>query len=365
MYLHWIPLPFSTYWLPFQEWQFTDLLNLSAFRLRHIARAIQISTSDGEVLQGWHAVPSQLSSSIAGSSLQAQDGECCTRGGPSEALREELFDKALADASHPALIYFHGQAGTRGVYNRVELLRALASQLQAHVIAIDYRGFGGSTGTPSQEGLLQDALAAWSWIRARRSTNIFLYGQSLGAAVALQLAVRLESLHNKTLGDGLDSPAKEEHAPVSSRSAGLPSGLILDAPFSSARAAALRHPLYRPLAAVPALRNRLIRAMVDRWENETAVEQVRCPMLIFGGGRDGVVGPEGAVQLMKAAAKARGNDQTATLLLVEDGLHTNMYASEEWLVSLSRFLAEPGSAQEEQWLRRDGGSSPLSLPTFS
>jgi abhydrolase domain-containing protein 12 len=56
-----------------------------------------------------------------------------------------------------------------------------------------YRGFGDSSGTPSEPGLLQDALAIWEWVHSRTGpdTRVFVYGQSLGTAVGIKLAAAL------------------------------------------------------------------------------------------------------------------------------------------------------------------------------
>ncbi len=60
------------------------------------------------------------------------------------------------------------------------------------VLAIDYRGFGGSSGTPSEAGLLHDAEAAYRAARAKgyAPADIVVLGESLGSGVALKLAAR-------------------------------------------------------------------------------------------------------------------------------------------------------------------------------
>lgn len=60
---------------------------------------------------------------------------------------------------------------------------AFPSRLNANVLAIDYRGFADSTGTPSEEGLLIDARAAWDWLLSK--------GHSLGTDVAAKVAAQL------------------------------------------------------------------------------------------------------------------------------------------------------------------------------
>ncbi|MEQ8798287.1 MAG: alpha/beta hydrolase [Salinisphaeraceae bacterium] len=102
------------------------------------------------------------------------------------------------------LLHFHGNAGNIG--DRVDLL-ALFHHIGLSVLIIDYRGYGQSTGQPSESGTYRDAEAAWSHLVESRETppdRIILHGQSLGGAVAAWLATKVE-----------------------------PAGLILDSTFTS------------------------------------------------------------------------------------------------------------------------------------
>jgi hypothetical protein len=62
------------------------------------------------------------------------------------------------------------------------------------VLVFDYRGYGRSDGKPSEQNVYEDAQAAWSWLVAVRQTapdKIFIFGRSLGGAVAIDLATRV------------------------------------------------------------------------------------------------------------------------------------------------------------------------------
>ena len=88
------------------------------------------------------------------------------------------------------LLFLHGNGGN--ISHRLEKL-AMYHQLGLAVFIIDYRGYGLSTGTPSEEGTYQDAEAAWSYLTRDRGItdqNIIFYGESLGGAVAAWLAAR-------------------------------------------------------------------------------------------------------------------------------------------------------------------------------
>ncbi|MBE0598433.1 MAG: alpha/beta fold hydrolase [Desulfuromonadales bacterium] len=89
----------------------------------------------------------------------------------------------------PLILYFHG-TGTH-LAREVAGLLELQQQLALPVFAFDYRGFGASQGRPSVDGLFADARAALAFVEASgwRRDQVIYYGHSLGAAVALQLAL--------------------------------------------------------------------------------------------------------------------------------------------------------------------------------
>lgn len=99
------------------------------------------------------------------------------------------FKLLAEDPESRLVIYFHGNAGTVAQGWRTDTYRVLASAQPAkiHVMAIDYRGFGKSTGSPNEQGLIQDGITL---VRYAMETvgiapeRIVLVGQSLGSAVA-------------------------------------------------------------------------------------------------------------------------------------------------------------------------------------
>jgi hypothetical protein len=83
---------------------------------------------------------------------------------------------------------FHGNAGNIG--HRVPIAIKLQEDLGCNVFMLEYRGYGFSTGTPDEHGLLVDGQTALDYIRKRadlKDTEIVVYGQSLGGAVSVQL----------------------------------------------------------------------------------------------------------------------------------------------------------------------------------
>jgi fermentation-respiration switch protein FrsA (DUF1100 family) len=96
-----------------------------------------------------------------------------------------------AASSQGTVLIFHGNAGNMS--HRLDYLQMFHKLGYASLI-IDYRGYGTSTGTPSEEGTYRDAEAAWRWLldeRGIREGDIVLMGESLGAAVAAWLAARV------------------------------------------------------------------------------------------------------------------------------------------------------------------------------
>jgi hypothetical protein len=91
------------------------------------------------------------------------------------------------EEGRPVMIYLHGNAGNLG--DRAEKLKFF-TQKGMGLLAVSWRGFGGSKGFPSEEGLYNDARAAIDYLLNSGIANkdIFIYGESLGTGVAVQLA---------------------------------------------------------------------------------------------------------------------------------------------------------------------------------
>ena len=88
------------------------------------------------------------------------------------------------------VLFLHGNAGN--ISHRLDSVRML-HRLGYSTLIFDYRGYGNSGGTPSEQGTYRDAEAAWRYLTEQRhipSCRIVLFGESLGGAVAAWLAVR-------------------------------------------------------------------------------------------------------------------------------------------------------------------------------
>ncbi len=148
----------------------------------------------------------------------------------------------------PVVLYFHGNGGA--LRYRVDRFRALTAD-GTGLVALSYRGYGGSTGRPTETGLLEDAAAAYAFTAARYPPErIVLWGESLGSGVAVALAAE------KPVGR-----------------------LVLEAPFSSAADVGAGAYWYVPV--------RLL--MKDQFRSDLRVGKVMAPVLVLHGDRDNII----------------------------------------------------------------------------
>lgn len=97
------------------------------------------------------------------------------------------------DNTQTTILYCHGNAGN--ISGRLETIRML-HQAGVNVFIFDYRGYGNSEGTPSENGTYNDAMGAWLYLTNQRNIvpdDILLMGRSLGGSVAAGLAVNVHS----------------------------------------------------------------------------------------------------------------------------------------------------------------------------
>lgn len=91
----------------------------------------------------------------------------------------------------PTILMFHANAGNMG--HRLPLAVVFYRRLGCNVVMLSYRGYGLSSGEPSEAGLRIDAQTMLDWVRAHPTlskTKVIVYGQSIGGAVSIDLAER-------------------------------------------------------------------------------------------------------------------------------------------------------------------------------
>jgi len=107
---------------------------------------------------------------------------------PRENLHAWYFPARQSGDTTPTVLYCHENAGN--ISYGLETVRSFL-EFGVNVLAFDYRGYGRSDGKPSEENVYADARAAWQWLMTvKKATpeNTFIFGRSLGGAVAVDLA---------------------------------------------------------------------------------------------------------------------------------------------------------------------------------
>ncbi len=129
--------------------------------------------------------------------------------------------------SSPVLLWCHGNAGN--VSHRLENIRRL-HQRGISIFIFDYRGYGRSTGVPSEAGLYQDALASYDYLIQQRRISferLIIFGRSLGSSVAVEVAVK-----RSTAGLIVEGAFPSIQAMADHHYYGLPAKWILDVDFN-------------------------------------------------------------------------------------------------------------------------------------
>jgi abhydrolase domain-containing protein 12 len=170
--------------------------------LRNQVTAFTLKTPDQETIHAWHILP-------LGPYQESEQVLVEEPGGLVDDVSKRLTFQLLRDDPESLLVlYFHGAAGTLGSGWRPPSYRAMyaGSPHNIHTVAIDYRGFGSSTGSPSEDGLLTDALTVAEWVMKEAGippSRIAVFSQSLGTAVAISLIHHLASRPEPILFSGV------------------------------------------------------------------------------------------------------------------------------------------------------------------
>ena len=215
---------------------------------------------------------------------------------PDGARLVAWYGKAKPGA--PTLLYFHGNAG--GLAARAPRIQGFMDEGWG-VFMLAYRGYSGSTGSPTEAANIADARLAYDALvrEGVAPASIILYGESLGTGIAARLATE--------------------------RPAG---GLILDAPYTSIVDVAAQ--------AYPFLPVRYL--LKDRYETATLIGKVATPLLILHGERDRVIPVTMGRELFRLANEPK---QLATL---PNAGHSDIYSDgnpardrvRQWLATLKR-----------------------------
>jgi uncharacterized protein len=168
--------------------------------------------------------------------------------------------------SRVTVLFTHGNAGN--LSHRLDRTIFLQARLGADVLLFDYRGYGRSEGRPDEEGTYRDGRAAYRWLVEERKVppdRLVLFGESLGSAVALDLAV--------------SRPCR---------------ALVLEAPFTSVPDMAR--------VVFPFVPRAFVRTQYD---NLAKIHRLRVPLLVLHGERDEVVPFAQGRRLFEAAPEPK------------------------------------------------------------
>jgi alpha-beta hydrolase superfamily lysophospholipase len=218
--------------------------------------------------------------------------------GASQRVRTWWWPAARAGA--PAVLYLHGAKwNLTGQAFRIQALRRLGFS----VFAIDYRGFGDSDGgLPSESSVYADAQAAWQRLAQLQpdASRRYIYGHSLGGAVAIDLAADLQAKQ---------APALAAH------------GLIIESTFTNLSDIA-RSYTYSWVPTQFILR--------QKFDSLAKIGRVGIPVLVVHGTEDRYVSPQFSESLYAAAAGRK------ELLMVEGANHNNsmLLGEEEYRVAM-------------------------------
>jgi uncharacterized protein len=191
----------------------------------------------------------------------------------------------------PVIIYFHGNGGS--LPGRVDRFRRLTAD-GIGLVGVEYRGYGGSSGAPSEQGLIDDAKAGYAFAAARYPVpQIVVWGESLGSGVAVALAAE------KPVGR-----------------------VILEAPFTSTEAVGARRYWYLPVRFL----------MKDQFHSDERIGKVTAPLMIMHGVQDQTVPYAMGEHMFELANKPKH------IVRFLDGGHEDL-DSHGALDAVARFLA--------------------------
>jgi fermentation-respiration switch protein FrsA (DUF1100 family) len=193
-----------------------------------------------------------------------------------------------------SILLLHGNAGNRG--HRFDWMRTF-HDLGWNVFLLDYRGYGGSEGTPTQRGLGQDGDAAVAWLSKQRPGDAIVYfGESIGGSVAIDVATR--------------------HRPA---------GLVLQSCAYDLTEVGRKHYPWLPLGLI----------LKDDWNSRGKIEKLDVPLFSLHGARDSIVPQPQGRAIFDASPTVRKEWWS-----VEDAGHNDLpgMAGDDYYLRVHRFL---------------------------
>lgn len=205
--------------------------------------------------------------------------------------------------NRPTFIYFHENAGNIGF--RLPFCQLLYKKLQVNILVIGYRGYGYSEGIPTEQGLMLDSEAVLNYVFERSDTeihqfidksNVYLFGRSLGGAVALYVSEKLKPNLR---------------------------GIILENTFTS-MGDMVDHifPIIKHVKSI---------LLKNKWESKDRIKFIRNPILFFSSERDELV-PFHQMEELYTLAKLAVFKQK---YLISNGTH-----NESWQLCIDEYVEQ-------------------------
>lgn len=215
-----------------------------------------IKTPDDKTLYAWHILPLELYREHEADLLSEPTGFVSD-------IQSRLAFRLLRDDPESRLvIHFHGAAGTVGSGYRTPNYRALSAgqPRKIHVLTFDYRGYGRSTGTPSERGMILDAISVIEWatnVAGIPPNRIMLFGQSIGTAVNVAVSQHFA----------------QQSPPVLFTGSILVASFVDVATFVSTYSIAGTIPILSPVAKFPKLFAYLKTFIHDKWSTKDHISE--------------------------------------------------------------------------------------------
>lgn len=234
-----------------------------------------------------------------------------------------------ASESAPTIVFFHGNAGNIGY--RLPNAKSLYYTTRANILLVEYRGYGHSSGEPSESGIRLDARAALRYLRKERMacsphlpridlSRIYLFGRSLGGAVAIATAHDDQAW----LDANQHLPDSQTYPPIA--------GLLIENTFVTLVEMVLV--LASRVGLIPRESNMLHTStvarvwrrglhwlMTNRWDTYDSIRNLRVPMLFLSGLADELIPSSHSAGLFHAAQRS----ERKQLYTVETGTHNDTF----------------------------------------
>ncbi|KAA8495999.1 Protein bem46 [Porphyridium purpureum] len=210
-----------------------------------------------------------------------------------------VSDDPAVYGSVPTMLYFHGR--DKNASFRLKKIKSLMDTVNANVLLVSYRGFGNSSGKPTEKGMRIDAQTAMKYIQTRNDldlNNLWVYGESLGGAVAVDFAHEFQQQLR---------------------------GLILENTFTSLLDMINRvHPVLTPVRALSR----------NRWRSDLRMPSIRLPVLFLSGLRDAFIPPV----MMKNLYELSSNSVKRKFVEFPGGTHNRTWMAKNFFEEVNSFV---------------------------